>query len=154
MKLVSRVLRYEYMIRYPLLYTLNFKQNQIMLKKHLLAHRKGSTHYSNLNTPTEMKNVYIGAIYYFKNNTVSKIGPQLESLSTAWRKAKKMSKKWVGEKMAFLLACMHQKFKLFLAWERYFLFSLLSACCHPHLFSSTTGSTNNKLAANDIWDST
>lgn len=60
-----------------------------MLKNHLLAHRKGSTHYSNLNTPvTDMRNVYIGVIHYFKTNIVSKNGLQLESSGTAQRKAK------------------------------------------------------------------
>lgn len=88
-----------------------------MLKNHLLAHRKGNTHYSNLNTPvTDMRNVYIGVIHYFKTNIVSKNGLQLESSGTAQRKAKNDGqKKEVREKMAFLLACMHQKFKLFLA---------------------------------------
>lgn len=78
-----------------------------MLKNYLLAHRKGSAHYSNLNTPvTDIKNVYIGVTYYFKTNIVSKNGLQLESLSTAQRKAKKMSKKLSGRENGGF-ACLH-----------------------------------------------
>lgn len=61
-----------------------------MWKNHLLAHRKGSAHYSNLNTPvTDIKNIYIGVIHYFKTNRVSKNGLQLEDLSTARKKQKR-----------------------------------------------------------------
>lgn len=41
----------------------------------------------------------------------------------------------------FLLAC-------------YSLFPLLISCCHPYLFSSRTGSTDNILAVNGILNST
>lgn len=76
-----------------------------MLKNHLLAHRKRNAHYSNLNTPVnDIKNVYIGVIYYFKTNRFSKNGLQLESLSTAQRKAKIMSKKLSGRENG-IFAC-------------------------------------------------
>lgn len=75
----------------------------------------------------------------------------------AWRKAKKIRKMgWKkGERMSFLLVCMHQKFKLLLAWERYSLFPLLTAPCHPHLRSVPwLAAPDNALAASGILNST